>query len=149
MTGFQDFLQRTFASLAVRNYRLFFIGQAVSLSGTWMQTVAQGLLVLELTGSGVALGTVTALQTLPVLLFGAWGGVIADRLPKRAILYGTQSASGCRADDGCAGGPGRFGSGWSTRWRCCSGSSRCSTTRRGRPSCARWSGRDGSTNAVS
>jgi len=93
MTGIQSFLQRTFASLAVRNYRLFFIGQAISLSGTWMQTIAQGLLVLELTGSGVALGTVTALQTLPVLFFGAWGGVIADRLPKRSILYVTQAVS--------------------------------------------------------
>jgi MFS family permease len=87
------YLQRTFASLAVRNYRLFFIGQAISMSGTWMQTVAQGLLVLQLTGSGVALGLVTALQTLPVLLFGAWGGVLVDRLPKRHILYATQGIS--------------------------------------------------------
>jgi MFS family permease len=94
MTRFRAFSQRTFASLAVRNYRLFVIGQAISLSGTWMQTVAQGLLVLELTGSGTALGVVTALQTLPVLLFGAWGGVIVDRFPKRSILYVTQSASG-------------------------------------------------------
>ena len=59
-----------------------------------MQSVAQGLLVLELTGSGTALGLVTALQTLPILLFGAWGGVMADRLPKRSILYATQSVSG-------------------------------------------------------
>lgn len=87
------YLRRTFASLAVRNYRLFFIGQAISLSGTWMQTVAQGLLVLQLTGSGVALGFVTALQTLPVLFFGAWGGVLVDRLPKRNILYATQAIS--------------------------------------------------------
>ncbi len=88
------FTRRTFASLAIRNYRLFFIGQAVSMSGTWMQTVAQGLLVLQLTGSGTALGVVTALQTLPVLLFGAWGGLIADRYPKRAILYAVQVVSG-------------------------------------------------------
>jgi MFS family permease len=94
MTGPQAFVRRTFASLAVRNYRLFFIGQAISLSGTWMQTVAQGLLVLELTGSGTALGLVTALQALPVLLFGAWGGVTADRWPKRNILYVTQSVAG-------------------------------------------------------
>lgn len=94
MTRLQDYTQRTFASLAVRNYRLFFIGQAISLSGSWMQRVAQGLLVLELTGSGTALGLVTALQALPVLLFGAWGGVFADRLPKRSILYVTQSVSG-------------------------------------------------------
>ena len=59
-----------------------------------MQTVAQGLLVLQLTGSGTALGVVTALQTLPVLLFGAWGGVIADRFPKRTILYATQTVAG-------------------------------------------------------
>ena len=88
------YLQRTFASLTVRNYRLFFFGQAISLSGTWMQTVAQGLLVLQLTGSGVALGVVTALQSLPVLFFGAWGGVLVDRLPKRNILYATQAISG-------------------------------------------------------
>jgi MFS family permease len=94
MSDSHSFFQRTFASLSVRNYRLFFFGQAISLSGTWMQTVAQGLLVLELTGSGVALGLVTALQTLPVLLFGAWGGVFADRLPKRAILYASQGVSG-------------------------------------------------------
>ncbi|HVL25161.1 MAG TPA: MFS transporter [Thermomicrobiales bacterium] len=94
MTGPQSFLRRTFASLSVRNYRLFFMGQAISLSGTWMQTVAQGLLVLELTGSGTALGLVTALQALPVLLFGAWGGVTADRWPKRNILYVTQSVAG-------------------------------------------------------
>lgn len=94
MTPLQSFRQRTFASLAIRNYRLYFIGQAISQSGTWMQTVAQGLLVLELTGSGTALGFVTALQTLPVLFLGAWGGLIADRLPKRSILYATQGVSG-------------------------------------------------------
>jgi MFS family permease len=86
--------ETTFAALSVRNYRLFVMGQAVSLSGTWMQTVAQGLLVLQLTGSGTALGIVTALQTLPVLLFGAWGGLIADRYPKRQILYVVMAVSG-------------------------------------------------------
>jgi MFS family permease len=85
---------RTFSALAIRNYRLWFIGQGISLSGTWMQTVAQGLLVLQLTGSGTALGFVTALQTLPVLLLGPWGGVIADRYPKRTVLYITQIVSG-------------------------------------------------------
>lgn len=88
---------RTFSALVIRNYRLWFIGQGISLSGTWMQTVAQGLLVLQLTGSGTSLGLVTALQTLPVLLFGPWGGVIADRLPKRSILYATQAISGLLA----------------------------------------------------
>ncbi|MGI8482893.1 MAG: MFS transporter [Thermomicrobiales bacterium] len=93
MIPLRAFHHRTFASLSVRNYRLFFIGQGISLSGTWMQSVAQGLLVLHLTGSGTALGLVTAMQTLPVLLFGAWGGVITDRFPKRKILYITQSVS--------------------------------------------------------
>jgi MFS family permease len=94
MTAFQRFLRQTFAALAVRNYRLFFMGQAISLSGSWMQRVAQGLLVLDLTGSGTALGLVIALQSLPVLFFGAWGGVVADRLPKRSILYATQAVAG-------------------------------------------------------
>ena len=88
---------QTFAALGNRNYRLYFLGQGISLSGTWMQSVAQGLLVLHLTGSGTTLGLITALQTLPVLLFGAWGGVIADRLPKRSILLATQTASGLLA----------------------------------------------------
>jgi MFS family permease len=86
-------ITRTFSSLSIRNYRLWVVGQGISLSGTWMQTVAQGLLVLQLTGSGTALGLVTALQTIPVLLFGPWGGVVADRFPKRRILYVTQAVS--------------------------------------------------------
>jgi MFS family permease len=83
---------QTFRSLRVRNYRLYFFGQIVSVSGTWMQSVAQAWLVLQLTGSGVALGGTVALQFLPMLLAGAWGGVIADRFDKRTILIGTQSA---------------------------------------------------------
>ena len=86
-------ITHTFSSLTIRNYRLWVVGQGISLSGTWMQTVAQGLLVLQLTGSGTALGLVTALQTIPVLLFGPWGGVVADRFPKRRILYVTQTVS--------------------------------------------------------
>ena len=86
--------ERTFKSLNVRNYRLYFIGQGISISGTWMQSVAQGLLVLELTGSGTQLGLVTALRSIPVLAFGAMGGVIADRYPKRQILYITQTVAG-------------------------------------------------------
>ena len=89
--------QRTFSSLAIRNFRLYFIGQGISISGTWMQSIAQGLLVLKLTGSGTQLGLVIALQTLPVLLFGAYGGVIADRFPKRLVLYISQSAAGAFA----------------------------------------------------
>ena len=80
----------TFRSLRVRNFRLFWIGQMVSVSGTWMQTVAQNWLVLSLTGSGVALGVTVALQFLPMLLFGMWGGLVADRFDKRRILFVTQ-----------------------------------------------------------
>ena len=68
-----------FRSLGVRNYRLYASGQLVSLTGTWMQRVAQDWLVLELTNSGTALGVITALQFGPSLLLGLWGGVLADR----------------------------------------------------------------------
>jgi MFS family permease len=85
--------ERTFRSLHVRNYRLFFYSQLVSLTGTWMQTTAQSWLVLKLTGSGVALGVMMALTFLPMLLFGVWGGVIADRLDKRRTLIWTQSTA--------------------------------------------------------
>jgi MFS family permease len=84
---------RTFRSMGVRNYRLYFFGQVISMSGTWMQSVAQAWLVLELTGSGVALGAVTALQFLPTLVLGPWGGLVADRVDKRRLLVWTQSAS--------------------------------------------------------
>jgi MFS family permease len=84
-------------ALSVRNYRIYFVGQVISVSGTWMQTVAQGWLVLSLTGSGVDLGAVTALQFLPMLLFGSWGGLIADRMEKRRLLYFTQGAALCLA----------------------------------------------------
>jgi MFS family permease len=88
----------TFRSLAVRNYRLFATGQAVSLSGTWGQRVAQDWLVLTLTdGSGTAIGTVTALQFLPVLLFSLYGGLLADRYDKRRLLVGAQAAMGVLA----------------------------------------------------
>lgn len=83
-------LRRSFNSLEVPNYRRYFAGLLVSLSGTWMQTVAALWLVLELTGSGVAVGLTTALQFLPMLLFGAWGGLLADRIPKRRLLTITQ-----------------------------------------------------------
>ena len=88
----------TFRSLKVRNYRLFAAGQVVSLSGTWAQRVAQDWLVLELSGdSGVALGVTTGLQFLPVLLFGLYGGVLADRFDKRRLLLGAQAAMGLLA----------------------------------------------------
>ena len=81
----------TFAALSVRNYRLFFIGQGISLSGTWMQTVAQGWLVLQLSGSATQVGFVIAVQFLPLLFVTPIGGIIADRFPKRRILLITQS----------------------------------------------------------
>lgn len=81
----------TFASLRVPAFRAFFIGQAISLPGTWMQTVAQGWLVLQLTGSGTVLGAVVAVQYLPVLALAPWGGVLADRYPRRILLIGTQT----------------------------------------------------------
>ena len=84
-------LRRSFDSLSVDNYRRYFAGQLISLSGNWMQTVAEVWLILELTGSGVAVGLTTALQFLPILLFGAWGGLLADRLPKRRLLIITQA----------------------------------------------------------
>jgi MFS family permease len=88
----------TFRSLRVRNYRLFASGQVVSLSGTWAQRVAQDWLVLELSdSSGVALGITTGLQFLPVLLFGLYGGVLADRYDKRTLLIGAQVAMGLLA----------------------------------------------------
>jgi MFS family permease len=84
-------VRSTFASLSVRNYRLYFGGQVVSLTGNWMQTVAEMWLVVELTGSGVSVGLTAALQFLPILLLGAWGGLLADRMSKRRLLMITQS----------------------------------------------------------
>jgi MFS family permease len=84
-------LRRAGTSLAVPNYRRYFAGQIVSLSGNWMQMVAEVWLILSLTGSGVAVGMTTALQFLPILLFGAWGGVLADRFPKRSLLMVSQA----------------------------------------------------------
>ncbi len=86
-------LSRTFESLRVRNYRMFFAGQVVSWTGTWIQWVAQGWLVLRLTQSGLGLGIVTAIQWLPILLLGAWAGVVADRLDKRKLLIFTNASA--------------------------------------------------------
>jgi MFS family permease len=85
------------SSLRQRNYRLFFFGQLFSVIGTWMQTVAQSFLVLGLTHSGTQLGLVTAARFLPMFLFGPIGGVFADRLDKKRVLYVTQTASGLLA----------------------------------------------------
>jgi MFS family permease len=84
-------LRRSFNSLEVPNYRRYFAGQLISLSGTWMQTVAAIWLILTLTDSGIAVGLTTALQFLPMLLIGAWGGLLADRIPKRKLLITTQA----------------------------------------------------------
>lgn len=91
------FARETFSSLHVRNYRLYYIGQIISTSGTFMQSVAQAWLVMKLSRSGSALGIVTALQYIPILLFGMLGGLAADRFPKRTILFLTQSAAGILA----------------------------------------------------
>jgi MFS family permease len=85
------------SSLHHRNYRLYFFGQLVSMMGTWMQTVAQSFLVLDLTHSGTDLGLATAARFLPVLIFGPAGGLFADRRNKRQILYVTQTLSGLLA----------------------------------------------------
>lgn len=82
----------TFSSLRVHNYRLYAMGQVVSNTGTWMQRIAQDWLVLSLTGSSAAVGVTTALQFTPLMLFGLYGGVIADRLPLRKLLVITHSA---------------------------------------------------------
>ncbi len=92
MTAVGGAFTRTFRSLRVRNFRIYFIAQLVSVSGTWMQSVAQAWLVLRLTGSGVALGIVVGLQFLPMLLLGPVGGLVADRVDKRRLLFVTQSA---------------------------------------------------------
>ncbi len=81
----------TFAALKHRNFRLFFIGQFVSLIGTWMQSTAQGWLVYQLTGSKILLGAVAAVGTLPMLLLSLWGGSVADRHSKRTIVLLTQT----------------------------------------------------------
>jgi MFS family permease len=86
-----DALSRSFVSLRVPNYRRYFAGQLVSLSGNWMQMVAEVWVILTLTDSGVAVGFTTALQFLPMLLLGAFGGLIADRMPKRRLLLVTQA----------------------------------------------------------
>jgi MFS family permease len=90
--------RRTFRAIAVRNYRLYFTGQVISVSGTWMQTVAQAYLILFiLHGTGLDVAIATSLQFLPLLLFGPFGGLLADRLDKRKVLYATQGAAGALA----------------------------------------------------
>ena len=90
-------LSRTFESLAIFNYRVFWLGQLVSVSGTWMQSTAQAWLVLKMTNSPLALGTVTMLQFLPVTVLTLFGGVLADRLPKRKVVFCTQTVAALQA----------------------------------------------------
>jgi MFS family permease len=90
--------RRTFRAISVRNYRLYFTGQVISVSGTWMQTVAQAYLILfPLHGTGVDVAIATSLQFVPLLLLGPFGGLIADRLDKRKVLYATQGTAGVLA----------------------------------------------------
>jgi MFS family permease len=90
--------RRTFRSISVRNYRLYFTGQVISVSGTWMQTVAQAYLILFiLHGTGVDVAVATSLQFLPLLLLGPFGGLVADRHDKRRLLYATQGSAGTLA----------------------------------------------------
>ncbi len=84
-------MRNAFRALRTRNYRLYFSGMVVSNVGTWMQIIANGWLVLQLSQSGIAVGVATAMQFGPMLVAGAWGGLIADRFPKRRLLLATQS----------------------------------------------------------
>lgn len=90
-------LRATFASVKNRNFRLFITGQAISSTGTWIQKIGQAWLVLRLTDSGTLLGVTAALQQLPILLIGPWGGLLADRLNKRRLVLATQTVSGLLA----------------------------------------------------
>ncbi len=83
----------TFAALRHRNFQLYFGGQLISNAGTWMQVIAQGWLVYELTHSDLALGIVGFAAAVPALLVSAWGGVVVDRVPKRTLLIITQSSA--------------------------------------------------------
>jgi len=91
MTRVRRLGRATFSSLRNRNYRLYFSGQLISVPGTWLQTVAQAWLVLELTGSPAQLGLVTALQFAPILVLSPVGGAMSDRFPKRRLLMVTQA----------------------------------------------------------
>ncbi len=97
MNVLRRFRSRTFSSLAVPNYRRYYAGQSISLVGTWMQTIAQGWLLLTLTDSGTALGLLVAVQMTPILLLGPYGGVIADRVDKRRLMMVVQAGMGSLA----------------------------------------------------
>jgi MFS family permease len=90
-------LGATFAAMRIRNYLLYAIGQLISIGGLWMQTVAQSFLVLDLTGSGTALGYSVAARFGPIFVLGPWGGTVTDRTDRRRLLYLTQTASAALA----------------------------------------------------
>jgi MFS family permease len=90
-TAFGEFARTRFRSLAHRNFRLFWLGQIISLIGTWMQSVAQGWLMHRLTGSALMLGLLGFAQFLPVMLLSLWAGVVADRMDKRRLIFATQT----------------------------------------------------------
>src|SRR6187399_2233212 len=83
----------TFAALQHRNYQLYFGGQLISNAGTWMQIIAQGWLVYQLSHSELALGLVGFAAAIPSLVVSPWGGVIVDRAPKRTLLILTQASA--------------------------------------------------------
>ncbi|WP_370415990.1 MFS transporter [Streptomyces fradiae] len=93
----RDGAARALRALSHRDYRLFLTGHSVSVIGTWMQRVAQDWLVLDLTDDAFTVGLAAALQFLPMLLFGLWGGVLVDRWDRRRVLLATQAASGVLA----------------------------------------------------
>ena len=98
MTPVRNTVRRTFQAVGVRNFRLYFIGQVISVSGTWMQNVALALLILKvLHGTGVNVGVMTALQFVPMLLFGSFGGLVADRVDKQRLIFVTQGTAGALA----------------------------------------------------
>jgi MFS family permease len=97
LSRFRQLRRDTFASLVNPNYRLYFAGQSVSMIGTWMQSIAQSFLVFQLTDSGTAVGLIVALQTLPVMLLGPYGGVVADRVDKRRLMIVLQSLMAIQA----------------------------------------------------
>jgi MFS family permease len=98
---FRHVATTTFSSLRVRNYRLFVAGQIVSVTGTWMQSIAQAWLVVRYLAprgqAGLDVGITTALQFLPMLVLGAWGGLVVDRVDKQRLLFATQASAGILA----------------------------------------------------
>src|SRR3982751_1860843 len=85
--------RKTFSAFKHRNFRLYFAGQLISFTGSWMTTTAQGWLVYQLTGSKALLGVVAAAASAPMLIFATWGGWVADRYPKRSVIVVTPFSS--------------------------------------------------------